>query len=349
MTQITKWRVVLLQEVKNLTKQKTDALIEERDRLNNICSYSTQQQTHIDFEHMQGYFAGDGTLTKVPTFQNISVTKNESSPITVYPKINDNFSPKYDCLLTNDCHVAVNLSGLLNILEIVRNRCAVSEEQQNIKTIKHGPQAETLLFAGYIRSITKTARMPGNKDVEQLCFRYYYWNVTTSNIDLNPAKFLCYQIRNVLHGKVEEVFVDELNHRDNDVPFRILDHSTKPSLRRKSAKVSIAINPENVIMKALYDRNCTDLQYEQSCEYLVNLLYGTQLACCDLPLSNPRNWCQEIHKMIKLGLDIDNTDSDNSTDYDDSTDSDASEVTVDSSSSDKLFQVFQEMTRNTKH
>eukprot|EP01084_Bolivina_argentea_P108790 194447_1 len=311
----------LLKEVDTLTKQKTDALIKLRDDILRLSFCGNQQRAHVDCSDMV-HFADRKSV-----HQNTSDQITHSVPPDTLTDIDEILSPASDPLTKTDFHIEVNLDGLDNILKTVRNWWAQNEESKYIKRIRHGMEAEKLLFAGYIRSVKELVRVSGNKDVENLCFTYYYWNDINADNDLHSTK-LCSEIQNVLRGKVEEVFVDELNHRDNDVPFRIVDHSIKQSLPRESSKISIAINPSNLIMKTMCDRIHTDFQYEKTMKYVVNLLYGTQLASCNLSLSDAPNWCEDVHKLIKLGLEIYDTDCDESTDCDDS------EVSDNSTSSD---------------
>eukprot|EP01084_Bolivina_argentea_P081213 147083_1 len=230
-----------------------------------------------------------------------------------------------------DTKIDVDITHLLNILDTIRNINNENKEQQYIKQIRYGLEGDQLLFSGYIRHLIQRTTMPTNEDVESLCFRYYSLNAQVSEHETqwskNEESFndLCHEIKKKLGDKIEDVIIDDFHHRKIDVPLRIIDHSLQHSFVRKSTKITIAINPSNVIIETMFNRFSNDSKYDnKTVKHLVHLLYGTHLAACDIQLTDPYSLCKEVHRLIKLGLAIYDSDSDS---YDEQ-DSDDSEGTM---------------------
>merc|ERR1711976_966829 len=67
------------------------------------------------------------------------------------------------------------------------------------------------------------------------------------------------------------------------------------------------INPDHSIVKSLKDKADTD-KNDKSVKDLVNLLYETSLLASGFSLEDPGVHAARIHRMIKLGLGIDDDD-----------------------------------------
>merc|ERR1712188_18259 len=74
-----------------------------------------------------------------------------------------------------------------------------------------------------------------------------------------------------------------------------------------SAKKHLEINPENQIMIALRKKVDND-KNDKSIKDLITLLYETALLSSGFTLENPQDHSSRIHRMIKLGLGVDDDD-----------------------------------------
>ena len=74
-----------------------------------------------------------------------------------------------------------------------------------------------------------------------------------------------------------------------------------------SSKKTLEINPANGIINELNKRSETDAG-EKSFKDLVNLLYDTSLVSSGFSLDDPSLFAGRIHRMIKLGLSIDDVE-----------------------------------------
>lgn len=75
-----------------------------------------------------------------------------------------------------------------------------------------------------------------------------------------------------------------------------------------AAKKHLEINPDHPIVETLRQRAETD-KNDKSVKDLVMLLYGTSLLTSGFSLEDPQLFSSRIHRMIKLGLGIDEDDS----------------------------------------
>merc|ERR1711904_268879 len=137
------------------------------------------------------------------------------------------------------------------------------------------------------------------------------------------AKFepLCKVMKDVLDKKVEKVVVSNRLVKSPCVVVtgqfgwsanmeRIMkaqalrDTSTMGYM---SAKKHLEINPENQIMIALKKKVGSD-KNDKSIKDLITLLYETALLSSGFTLENPQDHSSRIHRMIKLGLGVDDDD-----------------------------------------
>merc|ERR1711978_520860 len=76
-----------------------------------------------------------------------------------------------------------------------------------------------------------------------------------------------------------------------------------------TAKKTMELNPKHAIVKALKDRFSADAA-DSAAKDLVFLLYETALLTSGFTLENPASFSSRIHRLVKLGLSIDDDDDD---------------------------------------
>merc|ERR1711881_565070 len=132
---------------------------------------------------------------------------------------------------------------------------------------------------------------------------------------------LCEQIKNILDKKVEKVV---LSNRLETSPCCIvtsqygwsanMERIMKAQALRDSstmgymqAKKHLEINPNHKIVSSLKDRVAAD-KNDKAIRDLVMLMYETSLLSSGFTLEDPGSHAHRIHRMIKLGLGIDDDD-----------------------------------------
>lgn len=73
------------------------------------------------------------------------------------------------------------------------------------------------------------------------------------------------------------------------------------------SKKTLELNPQHPIVRTLKDKVATD-KNDRTVKDLTTLLFETALLTSGFSLDNPNEFAARIHKMIKLGLSIDDTD-----------------------------------------
>jgi len=74
-----------------------------------------------------------------------------------------------------------------------------------------------------------------------------------------------------------------------------------------ASKKTMEINPDNAIVKEMKSKIGAD-ENDKTVKDLINLLFDTSLLQSGFSLNDPTNFATRIHRMIKLGLSIDDVD-----------------------------------------
>merc|ERR1711998_422725 len=116
---------------------------------------------------------------------------------------------------------------------------------------------------------------------------------------------LCTLIKEVLEDKVEKVVV---SNRLENAPCVLVTGEFGWSAYMMSKK-TMEINPGNPIISSLIDKVTAD-QSDKTVKDVIWMLFDTSLLTSQFSLDDPTVFAGRIHRLIKLGLSIDDDEED---------------------------------------
>merc|ERR1712149_75249 len=170
---------------------------------------------------------------------------------------------------------------------------------KNLKLGIHEDSTNRKKLAGYLRFATSASG-------EEMCSLSDYVSRMKEN-----QKNIYY-----ITGESKEVvavssFVEKLKKRGLEVVYMTepIDEYVVQQLKEFAAKKHLEINPDHSIIENLRQRAEAD-KNDKSVKDLVMLLFETSLLSSGFSLEDPQVHAQRIHRMVKLGLGIDEDEAD---------------------------------------